>query len=172
VTRTWLSTGTAAPKARRLPSFGTVIFLGFLAVTALRVFGQFVGGLASPTPTPAIVVPGQAVVPGTIIFGTGSDGDCGVAGTDKQFAAGTEVWWSATLSSQQEPDAEVVVIVYRDDVQVNREDVPADPSFGNWSELCSGDPVDATEVGTYRVEVWDDSVKLLHAVGEFRLVAS
>jgi hypothetical protein len=172
-TETWPATGTATPKARmRLPSFGTIIFLGFPAITAFRLFGQFVGGLASPTPTPAIVTPGQPVEPGSIIFGTGSDGACGVTGSDKEFAAGTEVWWSATLSNEQEPDAEVVVIVSRDDVQIEREDVPADASVGTWSVLCSSGPVDAADAGTYRVEVWDVSLKQLHAAGEYRLVAS
>jgi hypothetical protein len=168
----WLATGTAAPAAgRRLPSFGTLIFLVFLAITGFRLFGEFIRGLEA-TPTPAIVAPGQAVVPGSIVFGTQSDGDCGVEDRGYEFAPGTEVWWSARLSSEQAPDAEVVVVVGRDGAEVGREDVPADTSVGTWSVLCSGKPVDAVDPGTYRVELRDASGTVVHAVGEFRLVAS
>jgi hypothetical protein len=168
-----LPTDAGAQTARvRLPSFGTVIFLGFLAVTAFRLFGQFIDGLGEATAPPAIVAPGQAAVPGSIVFGTESDGDCGVLGRGYEFASGSEVWWSARLSSGQAPDAVVVVITYRAGAEVAREEVPADPSFGVWSVLCSVKPVDASAAGTYRIEVRDVSGTVVHAVGEFQLAGA
>lgn len=167
-----LATGTAAPTARvRLPSFGTVIFLVFLGITGFRLVGEFIRGLEA-TPTPATLAPGQAVAPGSIVFGTDSDGDCGVRDRRYDFAPGTGVWWSARLSSEQAPDADVIVTVSRNGVEVSREDVPAEPSAGRWLILCGGSPVDATDPGIYRVEVRDASGTVVHAVGEFRLVAS
>lgn len=167
----WLATGTTAPRPRvRLPSFGTLIFFGFLAITGFRLLGEFVQGLAEETPavtSPA--EPGQASEPGSILFGTKSDGSCGVHETGLEFEQGTNVWWSAELSTMQAPDVAVVVIVRRDGAEVDREDVPPDPTVGRWSVLCSGDPVVETLPGVYRVEVWDATVTTLHAVGEYRL---
>lgn len=167
---TWLATGAAAPARSgvRLPSFGTVIFLGFLAITGFRLLGEFVQGLEQQTPGPTTPA-GPAQEPGTILFGTKTDGDCGVLETGTAFTAGAEVWWSAELATVQAPDAAVVVIVRRDGTEVDREDVPPDESFGRWSVLCSGAPVIETVAGTYRVEVWDEAVTTLHAAGEYRL---
>lgn len=169
----WLTTGAAAPKPRgRLPSFGTLIFLGFLAITGFRLVGEFVRGLATETPgvtSPA--EPGQAAAPGSIVFGTNSDGNCGVIDSAPEFAEGSDISWSALLSTEQAPDAEVVVIVRRDGAEVDREPVPPDESFGTWSVLCSGKPVGETRAGLYRIEVWDSTVTVLHAAGEYRLTA-
>ena len=170
----WLATGTAAATPRgRVPSIGTVIFLGFLAITGFRLFGEFVGGLATETPvvsTPAS--PDQAVPPGTIAFGPNSDGNCGVVRSASSFPAGADVWWTASLSTKQAPDAEVVVIVRRDGAEVEREAVPPDPSIGAWSVLCSGKSINESSPGLYRVEVWDSAITTLHAVGEYTLVKS
>lgn len=161
------STPAARRTGLRLPSFGTVIFLGFLAITGFRLIGEFVRGLDLESPAP-ISTGEQPVVAGTMVFGIGSDGDCGVVGRARQFGPGTEVWWSALLSTEQSPDAEVVIIVRRDGAEISREDVPADPSFGTWSVLCSSKPIVDSSEGLYRVEVWDKGVTTLHAVGEFR----
>lgn len=169
-----LPTGTAAPRSGvRLPSFGTLIFLGFLAITGFRLFGEFVGGLAEPTPAPTTPAGlAQPAEPGLITFGTKSDGDCGVLETGEAFKPGTDVWWSAELATAQAPNATVVVIVRRDGAQVDREEVPPDDSFGKWSVLCSGGPVVESVAGLYRVEVWDETITTLHAVGEYRLAPS
>jgi hypothetical protein len=167
----WLATGAAAQKPRvRLPSFGTLIFLGFLAITGFRLFAGFVQGMAAETPpatSPAET--GQGSAAGPIVFGSKSDGDCGVLETGVEFEVGTDVWWSAELTTAQAADATVVIIVRRDGAQVDREDVPPDESLGKWSILCSGDPVTEKVAGAYRVEVWDEAITTLHAVGEYRL---
>jgi hypothetical protein len=178
VNETWLATGatvttgTTATKSRvRVPSFGTLIFLAFLAITGFRIVGEFVRGLELEPPPASTTAPGGAIAPGSIVFGLDSDGDCGVVDSASRFAPGTAVWWSAELSTEQAPEAEVVIIVRRDGIEVEREDVPPDPSFGTWSVLCSGKPIDETDAGLYRVEVWDKTITTLHAVGEYRLAA-
>lgn len=168
----WLSTGTTVNKSRtRFPSIGTLIFLGFLAITGFRLVGEFVRGLPAETPvatSPA--APGQTTEPGSIVFGSSSDGNCGVSGMQDEFAPGAEVWWTATLSTQQQPDAEVVVIVRLDGAEVDREAVPPDPSFGVWSVLCSGKPITESSPGLYRVEIWDPAITTLQAVGGYKVV--
>lgn len=163
----WLSTGTTAPRQRvGLPSFGTLIFLAFLAFTGLRLAGEFVRGLDEETSAP-----NQAVVPGSVVFGIAPDGDCGVLEASQQFAAGVEVWWTALLASEQQPGAEAVVIVRRDGIEIYREAVPGDPAGGTWSVLCSGSPVKETQPGRYEVEVWDTTISTRHAIGEYRLAS-
>jgi len=170
----WLATGTTGARPRgRLPSIGTVIFLGFLAVTGFRLFGEFVRGLATETPvvsTPA--APGKAIPPGSIAFGSGSDGNCGVVGRADSFPPGTEVWWTASLSTKQAPDAEVTVVVRLDGAEVEREAVPPDSSIGTWSVLCGGKPINESSPGLYRVEVWDPTITTPYAAGEYELVKS
>ncbi|MEO5703769.1 MAG: hypothetical protein ABIZ52_03630 [Candidatus Limnocylindrales bacterium] len=167
----WLSTGATAPKPRiRLPSFGTLIFFGFLALTGFRLLNEFVDGLADQTPAPTTPAgPTESARPGPITFGTDTDDDCAVLQVGVEFQEGTDIWWSAELATVQAPDASVVIIVRRDGTQVDREDVPPDASFGKWSVLCSGAPVVESGPGVYRVEVWDQSVTTLHAAGGYRL---
>ena len=46
----WLATSQPAAASRvRLPSFGTLIFLGFLVITAVRVIGEVASGITEPT---------------------------------------------------------------------------------------------------------------------------
>ena len=172
----WLTTGQAAPAARvRLPSFGTLIFLGFLAITAVRVIGEIASGMAEPTTPPATTAPsgsGGSAAPGPISFGARQGEDCGVDAVSVEFGPATDVWWRAELATVQMPDAAVVVIVRRDGDEVQREDIPADPSYGKWSVLCAGEPIALHEPGTYRVEVWDEEVTVLHATGEYRVRGS
>lgn len=170
----WRATGTTTPRSGvRLPSFGTLIFLGFLAITGFRLFGEFVDGLADPTAGPTTPAgPIQPPEPGPIVFGTKSDGDCGVLETGVEFQQGADVWWSAELATVQAPNAMVVVIVRRDGAEVDREDVPPDESSGKWSVLCSGAPIVGSVAGMYRVEVWDETITTLHAVGEYRVASS
>lgn len=158
---------------RRLPSFGTILFLGFLAITGFRLLGEFAQGLARETPAPTTApAPVQGFDPGRIVFGAKSDGDCGVFDTGDQFIQGTEVWWSAELPSTQSQDVAVVIVVRRDGREVDREDVPPDPAGGAWTILCSGAPVFERSPGLYRVEVWDETVTVLQAVGEYRMTIS
>jgi hypothetical protein len=166
----WLTTGRTATRQRvGLPSFGTLVFLVLVAFTGFRLVGEFVRGLEQAPPNTGPAGPNQAVVPGSIIFGTASDGECGVVGTAHDFAAGTDVWWSARLATEQRPDAEVVVIVRRDGSEVDRWAVPPDESFGRWSFACSTSPMAQTQPGLYLVEIWDVSVTTRHAIGEYRL---
>lgn len=174
----WLSSGATAQRSRaRLPSFGTLIFLGFLAITGFRLLGEFAQGLAEATPgTTSSVEPAQTSDPaqpaeaGLMLFGTKADGNCGVLETGTEFQEGTSVWWSAQLSAVQGADAAVVVIVRRDGVEVDREDVPPDPDVGSWTVLCSGAPVLEIRAGSYRVEVWDATITTLQAAGQYRVL--
>lgn len=173
---TWLATGQTAPASRiRLPSVGTLIFLGFLAITAVRFLSEFAGGITEPTGEPVVTTapaPGSSVEPGQVTFGTGQGTDCGVTGAAAEFGPNVDVWWSAQLATVQPPDASAVVIVRRGGEEVHREFVPPDTSFGKWSVLCAGEPLTLHEAGTYRLEVWSEDETVLHAAGEYRIRTS
>ena len=167
----------ATPARRRIPipSLATLIFLGFLAITAFRIIGEVVDQFlpTAPEATNAATGPGSfPTAPGAILFGTASDEDCGITGAGVRFDAGTDVYWSALLSAEQAPDAGAVVIVRRDDQQVEREEVPPDESFGAWDQLCSGAPVVDVGSGGYRVEVWDEHATVMLAAGTYTIAAS
>jgi hypothetical protein len=172
----WLATGQAAPARRvRLPSVGTLIFLGFVAITAVRLLGQFASGITGPTTEPAVTAPadpGSVVPPGPVTFGTGQGTDCDVTGVTAEFDRNTDVWWSAQLSTVQSAEASAVVIVRKGGEEVHRELVPPDTSFGEWSVLCAGEPLTLHEPGTYRLEVWNKEETVLHAAGEYVVSAS
>ena len=163
----------APPTGRRAPTLQTLIVIGFLVLTGVRLAGQFLEGAGSdaPSATPPTATLAPAPGPGSVIFGTGLSQFCGVTDRADAFTAGTDVWWSAELSTVQEPDAEVVVIVRRGSVEVQRETVPPEPSAGKWLLLCAGEPVVEKALGAYRVEVWDADVTELQASGEYRLIA-
>lgn len=174
--------GTAPQRSRRIPSLSTVLFVGFVIFTAIRFLGQAAG--ESPPAAPVATSPGEGPVstaspgaessqgpaePGLIMFGTGSDGDCGVTSAAVLFDVGADVWWSAQLSALQPPEAGAMVVVLRDTEEVSREKVPPDTSVGEWDVLCSTEPVAEQGGGDYRVEVWDLNSVVLLAVGEYRL---
>jgi hypothetical protein len=161
----------ASQRRRQIPSLSTLLFLGFVALTAIRLVGAAMEDAMPATPAPTTVNPGrsESPEPGAITFGTGSDGDCGVVEAAVRFDAGTDVWWSAELATEQPPSADAVVIVLRNGVQVDREYVAPDDSVGVWSILCSTVPVAQKIGGTYRVEVWDGDMTVLHAAGEYEL---
>lgn len=175
-----MPSGTVTAKRRTgIPSLTTLLFLGFVALTAFRLFGQFVDSFppADPLPTnaaPAATTPGPGgtaapVAPGAITFGTASDGECGVTGEGVLFTEGTDVWWSAHMSALQGADAGAVVIVHRNDREIERQVVPAEPDLGDWDVLCSSNPVEQHIGGSYRLEVWDDDIAVLLAAGEYTL---
>jgi hypothetical protein len=172
----WLTTGQAAAPSRvRLPSFGTLIFLGFLAITAFRLVGEFASGITTPTAGPVATSPagpGGGAPPGPITFGTGLGSDCDVTGLADEFGPADEVWWSAQLATMQPPEASAIVIVRRNGVEVDHQLVPPDASVGEWSVLCAGEPIDLHDPGTYRVEVWTKDESVLHAAGEYRVRGS
>lgn len=166
---------TPGPRRIPIPSLPTLIFLGFLAITAFRIFGEFIGGVlpTAPEATSSATSPGSIpTVPGVILFGTASDEDCGITGEGIRFDAGTDVYWSAMLSAEQAADVGAVVIVRRDDQEVEREEVPPDESFGAWDQLCSGAPVVDDGSGSYRVEVWDENAAMMLAAGAYTISAS
>lgn len=156
--------GDAPAGGRQLPAIPTLIFLGFVGLTAFRMLGQVLEGM-NPEPTPA---PGAtAPAPGPVRFGTDLNDDCSVSGEAATFPVGVDVWWSAELATRQDAKTTVVVIVRRDGVEIERQDVPPDDSGTDWSVLCSGAPVADESGGTYRVEVWSEDVTVLHAAGGY-----
>jgi hypothetical protein len=156
--------GETPAGGRQLPAIPTLIFLGFVGLTAFRMLGQF---LESAGPDPTLAPGATAAAPGPVRFGTEPNDDCSVSGEAATFPAGEDVWWSAELATRQDAKATVVVIVLRDGSELEREVVPPDDSGTDWSVLCSGAPVSDAEGGTYRVEVWSEDVTVLHAAGEY-----
>ena len=162
------SRGTVVPagvsdrQGLRLPGVSTLIFLGFVALTAFRIVGEWVEQAADPPPAGT-----TAPAPGPVIFGTRATDECEVVGASVEFPEGADVWWSATMSTTQPPDAAVVVIILRNGVQATRENVPADESAGDWDLLCSSGPVEQDTAGKYRVEVWNEARTVVLAVGEY-----
>lgn len=149
---------------RRLPAIPTLVFLAFVALTAFRLLGQVLGGpAADPTTAPGAT----AIAPGPVRFGTDVNDDCSVSGEASTFTAEADVWWSAEMATRQKATVTVVVIVRRDGAEIEREVVPPDDSGTTWSVLCSGAPVADEDGGTYRVEVWNQDVTILHAAGEY-----
>ena len=146
----------------RLPGVSTLIFLGFVALTAFRIVGEWVEENVVPAPAAT-----NAAAPGLVTFGTRATEDCAVIGAAVEFAEGADVWWSATMSTTQPPDAAVVVLVLRNGTQLTREDVPADESGGDWDLLCSSGPVGQDDAGKYRVEVWNEARTVLLAAGDY-----
>ena len=153
----------APPGGRRLPALPTLIFLGFVGLTAFRIVGEFLeGAAADPTPGPVAT----ALVPGLVRFGTGLDDDCNVTGEAASFPESTEVWWAADMATRQKASVTVVVIVRLDGEEIEREIVPPDGSTASWQVLC-GEPVGDGNVGTYRVEVWNEDESVLQSAGQF-----
>jgi hypothetical protein len=161
---TVVTAGARAERARvRLPGLSTLIFLGFVALTAFRVVGEWVEQNAVPPPGETTA----PAPPGIVTFGTRATDDCEVIGADNEFAVGADVWWSATMSTLQPPDAAVVVIILRNGAVISREEVPADESAGEWDLLCSSGPVEQDLAGRYRVEVWNEPRTVFLAAGEY-----
>lgn len=171
-----------AERKRRLPSFGTVLFIGFILYTASRWlngvdFGD-PGSTTAPRPTPAVVPASPRPTPtngphatqgavGVVTFGVSRDDDCVLAGESGRFLNKAGVWWRAELDEVQPQDADVLVFTFRNGDQVDREFVPAEPEYGEWSILCSTGPTKGALAGTYRVEVWNGDKSVLLATGEF-----
>jgi hypothetical protein len=154
------------PRLSMLANVPTLIFLGFVALTAFRILGEMAeqGQPASPgSSAPA------ATVPGRIAFGTAAGDDCEVVGEAVEFVEGEDVWWSAKLSTVQAADAAALVIIKRNGAVIDREHVPAEPEFGTWDALCSSEPVVQHIAGLYRVEVWNDPMTELLAAGDYVL---
>jgi hypothetical protein len=155
---------TAGRQRRRLPSFGTLLFIAFVVYWAIRALGNAGIGLPFPTTAPA---PGGGGTVGTVTFGLALDDECGLTQPAGAFAIDADVWWRAELGSEQPPDAEAVVRTYRDGGQIERQEVPAEPEFGAWDVLCAGEPVAGNQPGTYRVEVWNGDESALLAAGSY-----
>ena len=177
--RSWDASGTtpaARPQTRlRIPSLGSIIFIGFAIFTALRL----IGGLASSDEQPTVTQPAGVLAtpaangatpskPGTVSFGTAEDANCGVTDRAEAFPAGVAVWWTAYLSSEQRGTDRVQVLVKHDGRQVGQSIGPGEDSTEPWDVLCAGNSITQPEPGVYRVEVRTyDGLKLL-AAGEFR----
>ncbi len=149
---------------RRLPALPTLIFLGFVGLTAFRIVGEVLeGAAADPTAGPAAT----ALTPGPVRFGTGVDDDCAITGEATTFREPAEVWWSAEMATTQKGTVTVVVIVQLDGEEIDREVVPPDGSNTSWEVLCSGGPVADGNAGTYRLEVWNEAQTVLQSAGEY-----
>lgn len=162
----WPGAQRTATKPRGRMSFSTLLFLGFLALTAFRAIGELANGDAgssSPTTAPMASAPSA----GLVTFGTSSGGDCTVLGDAVTFFPGQDVWWSAEMATRQGAESDAIVIYFRDGTEFNREYTPADPDFGEWSVLCGNEPVSETGEGRYRLEVWDGKLTTLQSVGEY-----
>jgi len=176
--RSWDTTGTApvtrAPTRLRIPSLGSIIFIAFAIFTAFRLISSFVSSNEQPGPTtPGIAISTPASVGeipsvrGTIAFGTGEDGGCGVIGQAESFGVGTGVWWTAFLSSEQAGTGRVQLLVKRDGRQVDQSIGPGDDSTEPWDVLCASEPITQPDLGTYRVEVRSYDGLTLLASGTF-----
>jgi hypothetical protein len=170
--------GAAVRTRRGTPSFSTLLFFAFIAITALRVLGQVnapstvPGPVVTPVPEAATPGPGITEMPAdvaTVAFGTASDENCGVTGADVEFKAGTSVWWSAQLTTLQSGDSGAFVIIRRDGNEISSDKMPPAEPSETWDQLCSTDPVAETGIGTYRIEVWDLSISVVLAAGEYRV---
>lgn len=154
----------APARGRRLPSFGTLLFIAFAVYWAVRAFGNAGFGEPAPTTAPA---PGGGGAVGVVTFGTGLDDECTLIASGDRFPTAADVWWRAELATEQAADAAVVVRSYLDESRIDRREVPAEPEFGEWDVLCAGEPVPGRQAGTYRVEVWDASETVLLATGGY-----
>lgn len=158
-----------APRGRRAPTLQTIIVLGFVVLTAIRLASQFLGGGSSGDPTatspanPAVT----AAAAGQITFGTAMDDDCGVTGAAGQFAVDTAVWWTAELPTRQSSKAVVVVLVLLNHDMVARDVWPPEGTT-SWTVLCDG-PVTKRAIGNYRVEVWNEDLTVLQAAGDYQI---
>jgi hypothetical protein len=158
-----------APRGRRAPALQTIIVIGFIVLTAIRLASQFLGdgSFGDQTETNPPNPAATADAPGPITFGTAMDDECALTGTATQFGENTEVWWTAELPTRQSSKAVVVVLVLRDHEEVARDVWPPEGT-SSWTVMCDG-PVAKREVGSYRVEVWDEDLKVLQAAGEYQI---
>jgi hypothetical protein len=159
-------------RARRAPSFTTIVVIGFLIVTAIRFLAGLAGGFfadrAAPTMAP-IVVAGAELDGGSIAFGTITDGQCGMARVDSTFPSGSSVSWIANLDRNLlDGEDAVVVIVVRNGVDVERATVSRRDLGANGPHvLCSTTPrLDAIS-GRYVVQVWDAAHHAVLASGAY-----
>lgn len=173
----------AARRPRRLPSLSSLLFIGFLVFSAVRFFNSTGADEADPTTVPRQTAAAPQSTPprpttsrgpaatqgqvGTVTFGTSLGDECALTGGADTFQETAAVWWRADLEYTQPPDADALVLTFRDSIQVDREFVPADPAYGEWSVLCAATPTKGTFNGTYRVEVWNGDRSVLLASGEF-----
>jgi hypothetical protein len=159
----------------RIPGQWTLIFIVFVGITIFRLIGAF-GDESStepgPTSGPGVTTSERPVTqPGIVEFGTAVTEDCGLEGQAAIFAPGTGVWWTARLSALQPADAGALVVLRRDGRVVERIEVPADESLGEWDVLCSSQSSEQLAGGTYRLEVWNADSTTLLAAGEYVLTS-
>jgi hypothetical protein len=161
------------PQVRRGPSLTTVIVIGFLLITVVRVLGAVIGGFApaQAVPTnPPRFIRASDIRTGGISFGTASDGTCGLAGITVTFNSGTEVWWSAHLERNLVSAEAVVVTVVRDGVDVEQDTTARGHLAANGSDvLCAIKPRADTTPGRYVLQVWDATQRQILASGEYSI---
>jgi len=157
----------------RLPSLGTIIFVGFIALTLSRFVGQALPDIG-PTPRPTSAPQGVAtppasepVAPGTVWFGQSVTDDCRLAGRASIFTGPVRVWWRAQLSTVLGASDGVLVLTFRDGEQIDRDAMAPDPGASASDIVCADHFVPDSRAGTFKVEVWrtDRSERL--AIGVF-----
>jgi len=156
----------------RLPSLGTIVFIGFLALTVARFMGQslpFGGPTPRPTGAPGGAGPtaSQPFAPGAVWFGTSLSGDCDLSEQASIFTGPVPVWWRAELSVVLGADDGVLVLTFRDDTEIDREQFPPDPAFSAWDILCGSHPITDDNAGAFKVEVWRADRSMRLATGMF-----
>jgi len=158
-----------APRTRRLPSFGTLLFIAFVIYWLARALGSADFALPGQTTAPAQggIVSGTV---GVVTFGRGLDDACSLEQPGDSFERGAQVWWRAELTEAQGADVAVVVRAYRDEGRIDRYEIPPEPELGTWDVLCAGEPVRGYQTGAYRVEIWDAPEQTLLAVGGYTKV--
>ena len=126
------------------------------------------GPSATPEPGASIVPTATVLKGGKVTFGTGVVGQCSLVGLATTFAGPKDVWWRAELGSRVSVAADAVMLTLRDDVQVDRQILAADPGRGPWTSRCATAPLTQTSVGAYRIEIWDQAHVTEYAVGAFQ----
>jgi hypothetical protein len=160
-------------RPRRRPKLGTLITIGFVIFWAVRFINTSgIGGESSAsTPRPAVSIapiPSPHAAPGQIVFGEDADGaSCSLDKRANRFTIEVDVYWEAEMQHVVAADATVVLVEKRDNIEIDRQEVPPDPDVGPWVRFCAGGPVAGYQPGVYRLEIWNEDETELLSSGLF-----
>jgi hypothetical protein len=165
--------GQARARPRRGINLSTIVTAAFFL---LILGGRLLGDLGSRQATPRSTSDAQGGVEalayapsGTVVFGHGSNGRCGITDRATEFDAGEDVWWTATLPTPLDPSQKVRWRVLRlAVVQVERVG-PGETPTGAWDRLCGAGPLSFDDPGNYAFEVRGRDDDRLFAIGRFTL---
>jgi hypothetical protein len=162
------------PRGRRAPSLATVIVIGFLLVTAVRVIGSLAGRIVADQPAPTagpVFIQGSDVQAGTIVFGNAADGACDISGLVATFSGGSEIWWSAHLIrglvGANEP---LLAIETRDGAVIQQAATSGlDVGANGSAVVCAIKPDEHATPGAYQLQLWDGDHRELLASGSYTI---